>query len=220
MPGSNEQLRKQDADACAASNRLQKPDTHGPRFYMDPDLCDLIRQVADVDRSWQAPPAGIRPATETNNGDSIAASERRQGDRRCLVNLSMKEPQCQRDDHLYQREVRLSVARARQCWKQARPCGRRATTKIIRAWASEVSAEPATGEATPSGPASVLKVADGGTGLRFNFPGVSPFRAISWDEWLDHFTSHDLTFVYDDAEPGRPTSARYRIVPASELSSH
>ena len=80
-------------------------------------------------------------------------------------------------------------------------------------------AEPATGEATPSGPASVLKVADGGTGLRFNFPGVSPFRAISWDEWLDHFTSHDLTFVYDDAEPGRPTSARYRIVPASELSS-
>jgi hypothetical protein len=91
---------------------------------------------------------------------------------------------------------------------------------LIRAWASEVDAEPATGEATASGPASALKVADGGTGLRFNFPGVSPFRAISWDEWLDHFSSHDLTFVYDEAEPGRPTSARYRIVPASELLSH
>jgi hypothetical protein len=92
--------------------------------------------------------------------------------------------------------------------------------KIIRAWASEVGAEPATGEATPSGPASAMKVADGGTGLRFNFPGVSRFRSISWDEWLEHFRSHDLTFVYDDAEPGRPTSARYRIVPASELPSH
>ena len=91
--------------------------------------------------------------------------------------------------------------------------------EIIRKWASEVGAEPATGEATASGPASTLKVVDGGTGLRFNFPGVSPFRVISWDEWLDHFTSHDLTFVYDDDGPGRPTSARYRIVPASELSS-
>ena len=91
--------------------------------------------------------------------------------------------------------------------------------EIIRAWASEVGAEPATGEATPSGPASALKVADGGTGLRFNFPGVSPFRAISWDEWLDHFRSHDLAFVYDDTEPGRAKSARYRIVPASELST-
>jgi hypothetical protein len=90
---------------------------------------------------------------------------------------------------------------------------------IIRGWASEVDAEPATGEATTSGPASALKVTDGGTGLRFNFPGVSPFRAISWDEWLDHFRSHDLAFVYDDTEPGRPKSARYRIVPASELST-
>ena len=90
--------------------------------------------------------------------------------------------------------------------------------KVIRAWASEVSAEPATGEATTSGPASAMKVADGGTGLRFNFPGVSRFRAISWDEWLDHFSSHDLAFVYDDTAPGRPQSATYRIVPASELS--
>jgi hypothetical protein len=92
--------------------------------------------------------------------------------------------------------------------------------KMIRAWASEVGAEPATGEATTSGPASAMKVTDGGTGLRFNFPGVSRFRAISWDEWFDHFKSHDLTFVYDDTEAGRQTSARYRIVPASELSSH
>ena len=29
-------------------------------------------------------------------------------------------------------------------------------------------------------------VADGGTGLRFNFPGMSPFRGISWAERFVH----------------------------------
>lgn len=89
--------------------------------------------------------------------------------------------------------------------------------EIIRAWANGVGAEPATGEATSSGPACTMSVADGGTGLRFNFPGVSPFRAIAWTEWFDHFNSHDLTFVYDNRQPGRPPSARYRIVRTSEL---
>ena len=80
--------------------------------------------------------------------------------------------------------------------------------ELIREWARGVSAEPATGEETSSGPATAMKVADGGTGLRFNFPGMSPFREISWAEWFDHFNSHDLTFVYDNARKGEPPSAR------------
>jgi len=91
--------------------------------------------------------------------------------------------------------------------------------EVIRHWARSVGAEPATGEATASGPASTLKVADGGTGLRFNFPGVSPFRTLPWAEWFEHFNSHDLTFVYVNPRLGRPPSARYRIVPTSELTA-
>jgi hypothetical protein len=90
--------------------------------------------------------------------------------------------------------------------------------EVIREWARRVQAEPATGEATGSGPASSLKVVDGGTGLRFNFPSVSRFREISWAEWFEHFNSHDLTFVYDNPELGPPPSARYRIVPTGELA--
>lgn len=90
--------------------------------------------------------------------------------------------------------------------------------EVIREWARSVGAEPATGEATASGPASTKKVADGGTGLRFNFPGVSPFREITWTEWFDHFNSHDFTFVFDNAQPGQAPSARYRIVPTAELA--
>ena len=90
--------------------------------------------------------------------------------------------------------------------------------EVIREWARRVRAEPATGEATASGPASTLKVVDGGTGLRFNFPALSPFRAISWEEWFEHLNSHDLTFVYDNPELTQPPSARYRIVPTGELA--
>ena len=90
--------------------------------------------------------------------------------------------------------------------------------EVIREWARSVGAEPATGEATASGPASTMKVVDGGTGLRFNFPAVSPFRAISWAEWFEHFNSHDLTFVYDNPQPGQPPRARYRIVPTRDLA--
>jgi hypothetical protein len=67
----------------------------------------------------------------------------------------------------------------------------------IRGWALRHQAEPATGEATPSGPATT-HVMDGGTGLRFNFPGFAPFRPIGWDEWFDHFEAHDLAFVYEE----------------------
>jgi hypothetical protein len=87
---------------------------------------------------------------------------------------------------------------------------------LIREWASQVDAEPATGERTESGPATV-QVNDGGTGLRFNFPGVGRFRVIPWNEWLDHFNRHDLTFVYENPRAAQPPSARYRLVRTQDL---
>jgi hypothetical protein len=89
--------------------------------------------------------------------------------------------------------------------------------EVIWKWARAREAEPATGEETASGPASALKVADGGTALRFNFPALSRFRRISWTEWFDHFDSHHLTFVYDRSEAGHPPSTRYRLVHAADL---
>ena len=88
--------------------------------------------------------------------------------------------------------------------------------ELIRQWAARHSAEPATGEATRSGPAT-RNVQDGGAGIRFNFPGVGAFRPITWDEWLQHFTQHDLLFVYEEDVPGRPPNNRYRLVPRQKL---
>ena len=85
---------------------------------------------------------------------------------------------------------------------------------VIRRWAEERQAEPATGEATVSGPATV-QVNDGGAGIRFNFPGAGPFRPISWDEWFANFDRHECAFVYDTGLPA-PQSHRYRIVKADD----
>ena len=85
---------------------------------------------------------------------------------------------------------------------------------VIKRWAAERRAEPATGEATSSGPATV-NVKDGGAGIRLNFPGVSAFRPISWDEWLANFDVHHCAFVYAH-DTSRPLSNRYRIVKAEE----
>lgn len=68
--------------------------------------------------------------------------------------------------------------------------------QTIREWAARHQAEPATGETTASGPATI-DVRDGGPGIRFNFPGVSRFRPITWDEWFAHFDEHGLAFVYE-----------------------
>jgi hypothetical protein len=88
--------------------------------------------------------------------------------------------------------------------------------EVIWKWARSREAEPATGEETASGPASSMRVVDGGTALRFNFPAMSRFRQISWREWFNHFDHNHLTFVYDNSEPGRQPSMRYRIVHAEE----
>ncbi len=68
---------------------------------------------------------------------------------------------------------------------------------VIRQWAARHRAEPATGQATASGPATV-DVHDGGAGIRFNFPGFGRFRPITWDEWFDDLDRYHLTFVYEE----------------------
>lgn len=88
--------------------------------------------------------------------------------------------------------------------------------ELIREWAARHQAEPATGEATRSGPATI-DVADGGTGIRFNFPAAGRFRPITWDEWFENFTRYDLMFVYERDVPGQPPSARYRLVPREQV---
>jgi hypothetical protein len=81
---------------------------------------------------------------------------------------------------------------------------------LIRKWASARLAEPATGEATASGP-QTIDVKDGGAGIRFSFPGVGRFRSISWDEWFDNFDANDLVFVYERDAAGGPPSNKYRL---------
>ena len=85
---------------------------------------------------------------------------------------------------------------------------------VIRRGAADRHAEPATGEATGTGPAT-SKVNDGGAGVRFNFPGLGVFRPISWEEWLANFDVHECAFIFD-GEPSRPLSSRYRIVKAAD----
>jgi hypothetical protein len=77
--------------------------------------------------------------------------------------------------------------------------------EAIRRWGARHRAEPATGEATTSGPATI-HVRDGGAGIRLNFPGAGRFRPITWDEWFENFERHYLTFVYEEeiADPRTP----------------
>jgi hypothetical protein len=88
--------------------------------------------------------------------------------------------------------------------------------ELIREWAARHRAEPATGEATASGPATI-DVRDEGGGIRFNFPAAARFRPITWDEWFQNFTRYDLMFVYERDIPGQAPSTRYRLVPRKTL---
>ena len=58
---------------------------------------------------------------------------------------------------------------------------------------------------------------DGGAGIRFNFPAAARFRPITWDEWFQNFSQHDLMFVYEREVPGKTPSGRYRLVPRKQL---
>jgi len=88
--------------------------------------------------------------------------------------------------------------------------------ELIRRWALRHRAEPATGEATASGPAMV-DVHDGDAGIRFNFPAAGKFRPITWDEWFENFKAYHLMFVYERDTPGKTPSGRYRLVPSHKL---
>jgi hypothetical protein len=80
---------------------------------------------------------------------------------------------------------------------------------VIRQWAIVRQAEPATGAASKSGPPTV-DVNDGGSGVRFNFPGAAPFRPIGWDEWFENFDNNQLVFVYEEPLTD-PLKSMYRI---------
>lgn len=80
----------------------------------------------------------------------------------------------------------------------------------IRQWATAHGAEPATGEATKSGPAKIV-VNDGGVGIRFNFPGFAPFRPIEWTEWFDHFDQHELLFVFEEQDTAQVAARAYEL---------
>jgi hypothetical protein len=86
---------------------------------------------------------------------------------------------------------------------------------VIRQWAARRQAEPATGEATASGPATA-DIQDGGAGIRFNFPAFARLRPITWEEWFDNFEHHQLTFVYEAKSQVQSLSPRYRIVKTAD----
>jgi hypothetical protein len=90
--------------------------------------------------------------------------------------------------------------------------------ELIRRWAKRRQAEPATGERTASGEATV-SVTDGGAGIRFNFPATGRFRPISWDEWFENFEAHELVFVYERDTPGHSLSYRYRLTKRDSLGN-
>jgi hypothetical protein len=80
---------------------------------------------------------------------------------------------------------------------------------VIQRWAEIRHAEPATGEATASGPATI-HVSDGGSGIRFNFPAAAAFRPITWGEWFKNFDEHEQVFVYQEPLTD-PQSTNYQI---------
>jgi hypothetical protein len=86
---------------------------------------------------------------------------------------------------------------------------------LIRLWAARHQAEPATGEASSSGPATI-SVTDGDAGIRFNFPAAGRFRPIAWEEWFRNFHEHELLFVYEADAPAA-LSTRYRLVKRDSL---
>lgn len=79
---------------------------------------------------------------------------------------------------------------------------------VIRQWATQHGAEPATGERGGPGPV-VRSVNDSGAGIRFNFPGFAPFAPITWDDWFANFEAHDLSFVFEE-EDREQVAARAR----------
>lgn len=79
---------------------------------------------------------------------------------------------------------------------------------VIRQWAAQHGAEPATGERSGAGPV-VRSINDSGAGIRFNFPGFAPFMPMAWDDWFENFEAHHLSFVFEE-EDREQVAARAR----------
>jgi hypothetical protein len=76
---------------------------------------------------------------------------------------------------------------------------------VIRRWAEERGAKPATVEGTEH---------DGHLGvLRFDFPGYSgeKLRHISWDEWFRTFDERGLNFIYQEERSDGSKSNFFRL---------
>lgn len=76
--------------------------------------------------------------------------------------------------------------------------------EVIRAWAEERDAAPATVEGTEHG--DHLGV------LRFDFGGDSEnLRHVSWDEWFETFDDRELNFIYQEERKDGKQSNFFRL---------
>ncbi len=78
--------------------------------------------------------------------------------------------------------------------------------EVIRQWAEERKATPATVESTehyPTGPGV----------LRFDFPnfGGQSLKHISWDEWFRVFDERNLVFIYQETQKSGRQSNFFRL---------
>lgn len=75
---------------------------------------------------------------------------------------------------------------------------------VIKQWASERNADPATVEGT--------KHDDRAGVLRFDFDGSSSdLKHISWDEWFESFDKRDLVFLYQEELKNGKQSNFFRL---------
>ncbi|WP_090940578.1 hypothetical protein [Nonomuraea jiangxiensis] len=77
---------------------------------------------------------------------------------------------------------------------------------VIRRWAEERDATPATVEGTEHG--DHLGV------LRLDFPGYGgggKLRQVSWEEWFDTFDKRGLNFIYQESKSDGTPSNFFRL---------
>jgi hypothetical protein len=77
--------------------------------------------------------------------------------------------------------------------------------EVIKRWAEERGAEPATVEGTEHG--DHLGV------LRFDFPGYGGqnLTHVSWDEWFETFDARNLNFIYQETKTDGSQSNFFRL---------
>lgn len=77
---------------------------------------------------------------------------------------------------------------------------------VIRSWAEERGAKPAT--VPDTGPGGHLGV------MRFDFPGYGgdDLEHVSWDDWFDTFDQRGLKFIYQEHRKDGAESNFFRLV--------